>query len=45
LGTFIFRGISMVDSTQILAGAVPAAAMALLADECLGWIERRLSRV
>jgi len=44
LGVFIFRGIAMVDSAQILAGAVPAAVMALGADEGLGWIERRLSR-
>ena len=43
LGVFIFRGIASVDSAQILAGAVPAAAMALLADEGLEWIERRLS--
>ncbi len=43
LGVFIFRGIAMVDSTQLLAGAVPAAAMALIADEVLGWIERKLS--
>jgi osmoprotectant transport system permease protein len=44
LGVFIFRGIAMVDSAQILAGAVPAAVMALAADEGLGWIERKLSR-
>src|SRR5262245_10701039 len=43
LGVFIFRGVASVDSTQILAGAVPAAVMALLADGGLGWIERRLS--
>ncbi len=43
LGVFIFRGIAMVDTLQILAGAVPAAALALLADEALGWIEHRLS--
>jgi osmoprotectant transport system permease protein len=43
LGVFIFRGISMVDSRTVLAGAVPAAVMALLADEVLEWIERRLS--
>jgi osmoprotectant transport system permease protein len=43
LGVFIFRGISMVDSQTVLAGAVPAAIMALLADEGLEWIERRLS--
>lgn len=43
LGTFIFRGIAMVDSRTVLAGAVPAAVMALLADEVLGWFERRVS--
>jgi osmoprotectant transport system permease protein len=43
LGVFIFRGISMVDSRTILAGAVPAAIMAIAADEVLEWIERRLS--
>lgn len=41
LGVFIFRGIASVDSAQILAGAVPAALMAILADEGFGWIERR----
>jgi osmoprotectant transport system permease protein len=45
LGVFIFRGISTVDSAQILAGAIPAAAIALAADEGLGWIERKLSPV
>ncbi len=43
LGVFIFRGVNSVDTTQILAGAIPAAAMALLADGGLGWIERKLS--
>jgi osmoprotectant transport system permease protein len=43
LGVFIFRGISMADTRTVLAGAVPAAIMALLADEGLEWIERRLS--
>ena len=43
LGVFIFRGVASVDTMQILAGAVPAAAIALLADGGLGWIERRLS--
>ena len=43
LGVFIFRGIASVDSAQILAGAVPAALLALLADEGLGWIERKLA--
>lgn len=43
LGVFIFRGIAMYDKWTILAGAVPAAAMAIVADEILGVIERRLS--
>jgi osmoprotectant transport system permease protein len=45
LGVFIFRGLAMFDKGQVLAGAVPAALMALAADEGLEWIERRLSRV
>jgi osmoprotectant transport system permease protein len=43
LGVFIFRGLASVDTAQILAGAVPAALLALLADGGLGWVERRLS--
>jgi osmoprotectant transport system permease protein len=43
LGVFIFRGMASVDTTQLLAGAVPAALIALTADGGLGWIERRLS--
>jgi osmoprotectant transport system permease protein len=43
LGVFIFRGIASVDSAQILAGAVPAAVMAIAADEALGWLEKRFS--
>jgi ABC-type proline/glycine betaine transport system permease subunit len=43
LGVFIFRGVASVDTAQILAGAVPAALLALAADGGLGWIERRLS--
>jgi len=45
LGVFIFRGISTVDTAQLLAGAIPAALIALLADEGLGWLERKLSPV
>ncbi len=45
LGVFIFRGIATVDNEQILAGALPAAAIALTADWGLGWVERRLSPV
>jgi len=43
LGVFIFRGISMYDKWTVLAGAIPAAAMALAADEALGWLQRKLS--
>jgi osmoprotectant transport system permease protein len=42
LGEFIFRGVAMVSNPLILAGAVPAAALALIADFVLGIIERRL---
>jgi len=42
LGTFIFRGLSMVDNRVILAGAIPAAILALLADFGVGWLEGRL---
>ena len=42
LGTYIFRGLSMVNNQIILAGAIPAALLALLADFSLGWAERRL---
>src|SRR6202051_2736406 len=40
LGEFIFRGIASLDTTLILAGAVPAAVLALISDGGLGWIER-----
>jgi len=43
LGTYIFRGLRMNDNTLILAGALPAALMALGADFLLGWLERVLS--
>ena len=42
LGEYIFRGLSMVDTTTILAGAIPAAALALAADGGLAWLEHRL---
>lgn len=41
LGTLIFRGVAMVDSTRILAGAVPAALLAVAADLGFGALERR----
>jgi osmoprotectant transport system permease protein len=44
LGEFIFRGIAMVDNGVILAGAIPAALMALLADFLLGGAEKLLVR-
>lgn len=43
LGTFVFRGIATADTRMVLAGAVPAALMAILADEILEWLERRFS--
>ena len=43
LGELIFRGLAMVNNTVILAGAIPAAAMALAADVLLGWLEKRLA--
>jgi osmoprotectant transport system permease protein len=42
LGEFIFRGLAMVNDQLILAGAIPAAALALLADFMLSLLERRL---
>lgn len=40
LGEYIFRGLSMVDPTMILAGALPAAALALAVDGALLALER-----
>jgi len=42
LGVFIFRGVAMVDNRTILAGALPAAGLAVGADLLLGAVERRL---
>jgi osmoprotectant transport system permease protein len=42
LGELIFRGLAMVNNQLILAGAIPAAFLALLADFGLGWLEARL---
>jgi osmoprotectant transport system permease protein len=41
LGTYIFRGLRQNDNTLILAGAIPAALMALFADFALGVTEKR----
>lgn len=43
LGTFIFRGVAVVSDSVILAGAIPAAILALAADFLLGRLERRLT--
>lgn len=42
LGAFIFRGVALVNNALLLAGAIPAALLALLADFLLGRLERRL---
>jgi osmoprotectant transport system permease protein len=42
LGEYIFRGLAMVNNDLILAGAIPAALLALAADLVLGLAERRL---
>jgi osmoprotectant transport system permease protein len=42
LGSFIFRGVALVNNSLLLAGAIPAAVLALLADFLLGLIERGL---
>ena len=42
LGSFIFRGVALVNNSLLLAGAIPAAVLALLADFLLGRLERRL---
>jgi osmoprotectant transport system permease protein len=43
LGVFIFRGVAMVSNEVILAGAIPAALLAIAADLIFGQIERRLA--
>jgi osmoprotectant transport system permease protein len=44
LGEYIYRGLSMVDATVILAGAIPAAALAIVVDGGLLIVERALTR-
>jgi osmoprotectant transport system permease protein len=43
LGVFIFRGIATVNNQLILAGAIPAAFLAIVADWSLGWLEKTFS--
>jgi len=45
LGVFIFRGLASVDTTLLLAGALPAALIAVAADRGLEWVEHKLSPV
>ncbi len=42
LGELIFRGVASVDNRLVLAGAIPAALLALSADGALGLLEKRL---
>ena len=43
LGTLVFSGVASLDNARILAGAVPAALLALTAEWLLGAVERRLT--
>jgi osmoprotectant transport system permease protein len=43
LGELIFRGVASVDNRLVLAGAIPAALLALCADGALGFIEKRVA--
>jgi osmoprotectant transport system permease protein len=43
LGVYIFRGLRQYDNNLLLAGALPAALMALAADFSLGLLEKRFS--
>ncbi len=42
LGELIFRGVASVDNGLVLAGAIPAALLALVADGLLGYLEKRV---
>jgi osmoprotectant transport system permease protein len=44
LGVFIFRGLAMVNNQVILAGAIPAALLAIVADSGLGYFQRSTAR-
>jgi osmoprotectant transport system permease protein len=43
LGELIFRGVASVDNRLVLAGAIPAALLALAADAALGWLEHHFT--
>ena len=42
LGELIFRGVASVDNGLVLAGAIPAALLALCADGVLGFAEKKM---
>jgi osmoprotectant transport system permease protein len=44
LGVFIFRGLAMVNNQVILAGAIPAAGLAIVVDTGLGYFQRSLAK-
>jgi osmoprotectant transport system permease protein len=44
LGTFLYRGLATLEPNLLLAGAIPAALMAILADRILAWTENKLSQ-
>lgn len=44
LGTFLYRGLATLEPNLLLAGAIPAALMALVADRILIWTENKLSQ-
>lgn len=44
LGVFIFRGLAMVNNQVILAGAIPAAGLAIAADSGLGYLQRSFAK-
>jgi osmoprotectant transport system permease protein len=45
LGVFIFRGLASIDNTLLLAGAIPAAMMAVMLDRGLEWVVQKVSPV
>ncbi len=44
LGTFLYRGLATLEPNLLLAGAIPAALMAIVADRILIWTENKLSQ-
>lgn len=44
LGTFVFRGVAVLDNRLILMGAVPAALLAVIVDVAIRVVERKLAR-